>query len=406
MTAEHRKTPPIDSSTRGARRPARETFLPFALPHITQAEIEEVTDTLRSGWLSTGPKTKRFEREFADAVGAPHAVALNSGTAALHLALKTLGIGAGDEVIVPVYTFTSSAAVVIHCGGRPVFVDVDPVTCNVDPARIEAALTERTRAIVVVHVGGLPAEMDGIMAISRRHQVPVIEDAAHAFPARYRGRMVGGIGDMTAFSFYATKTLATGEGGMLTVDDSEQALRVASLALHGMTRGAWNRYGAEGSWFYEVLEPGFKCNMSDLVASIGLHQLARREWLHNRRRTIARRYTAAFSGFPGLQPPPEPDHVDHSWHLYMLRVRPEEAHMTRDELIGDLRTANIGTSVHFIPLHLQPYYRTTFEFRPEDFPCALAAYRHEVSLPIYPGMTDDDVDYVIDAIIQTLEART
>ncbi|MBJ7600971.1 MAG: UDP-4-amino-4,6-dideoxy-N-acetyl-beta-L-altrosamine transaminase [Candidatus Nephthysia bennettiae] len=405
MTLEHRGSRPINSSTPGAFRPRRETFLPFALPHITQAEIDEVADTLRSGWLSTGPKTKRFELEFAAAVGAPHAVALNSGTAALHLALKALGTAEGDEVIVPVYTFTSTAAVVIHCGARPVFVDVDPVTCNVEAARIEAALTERTRAIVVVHIAGLPAEMDEILEAAGRHGIPVIEDAAHAFPALYRGRMVGDIGDMTAFSFYATKPLATGEGGMLTLGNAEHALRVSSLALHGMTRGAWNRYAAEGSWFYEVLEPGYKCNMSDLVASVGLHQLARRTWLHSRRRAIARRYTAALSGVTGLDPPPEPAHVDHSWHLYMLRVRAEDAHVTRDELVGALSAANVGTSVHFIPLHLQPYYRTTYELHPEDFPSALAAYRQEISLPIYPGMTDEDVDYVIETILQTMEGR-
>jgi dTDP-4-amino-4,6-dideoxygalactose transaminase len=394
MTLERRQSRP------GARRPRRETLLPFALPHITQSEIDEVADTLRSGWLSTGPKTRRFEREFADSVGAPYAVALNSGTAALHLALKTFGVGEGDEVIVPVYTFTSTAAVVIHCGARPVFVDVDPVTCNVDAAHIEAALTERTRAIVVVHIAGLPAEMDEILAIARRRGIPVIEDAAHAFPARYRGRMVGDIGDATAFSFYATKPLATGEGGMLTLRDAEQALRVSSLALHGMSRGAWNRYGSDGSWFYEVLEPGYKCNMSDLVASVGLHQLARRQWLHSRRREIARRYTAALSDLTGLRTPPEPVDIDHSWHLYMLRVRAEEGQPTRDDLIGALGTANIGTSVHFIPLHLHPYYRTAYNLQPEDFPSALAAYREEVSLPIYPGMTHDDVDYVIETIIE------
>jgi dTDP-4-amino-4,6-dideoxygalactose transaminase len=405
MTIERRRSRPADFSRAAFPRPRREAFLPFALPHITQAEIDEVADTLRSGWLSTGPKTKRFEREFADAVGAPHAVALNSATAALHLALRTLGVAAGDEVIVPVYTFTSTAAVVIHCGARPVFVDVDPATCNVDSARIEAALTERTRAIVVVHIAGLAAEMDEILALARRRGIPVIEDAAHAFPARYRGRMVGSIGDMTAFSFYATKPLATGEGGMLTLDNAEHALRVSSLALHGMTRGAWNRYAAEGSWFYEVLEPGYKCNMSDLVASVGLHQLARREWMHSRRRAIARRYTAALCEVSGLETPPEPAHIDHAWHLYMLRVRAEDAHITRDQLIGALSAANIGTSVHFIPLHLQPYYRTTYELQPEDFPCALAAYRQEVSLPIYPGMSDEDVDYVIETILQAVEAR-
>jgi dTDP-4-amino-4,6-dideoxygalactose transaminase len=405
MTMDSRQTPRRESSVTGTRRRVRATFLPFARPHITEAELDEVADTLRSGWLSTGPKTKRFEREFAEVVGAPHAVALNSGTAALHLALKALGIGPGDEVIVPVYTFTSTAAVVIHCGARPVFVDVDPVTCNLDAPRVEAAITAQTRAILVVHVAGLPAEMDEILAVSARRGIPVVEDAAHAFPARYRGQMVGRLSDMTAFSFYATKTLATGEGGMLAIGNTEHALRVASMALHGITRGAWNRYAEEGSWFYEVLEPGYKCNMSDLVASLGLHQLARREWLHDRRRAIALRYTAAFSRIAELEPPPDPPHVDHAWHLYMLRVRPGVS-VTRDDLIHELRAANIGTSVHFIPLHLHPYYRMAYRLEPVDFPCALSAYQREVSLPVYPGMTDGDVDDVIDAVVQAVVARS
>jgi dTDP-4-amino-4,6-dideoxygalactose transaminase len=379
-------------------RPARTTFLPFALPHITQAEVDEVVDTLRSGWLSTGPKTKRFEREFAQAVGASHAVAVNSATAALHLALDALGVGAGDEVIVPVYTFTATAAVVVHCGARPVFVDVDPVTCNLDPTQLEAAITPRTRAIIVVHVAGLPAEMDAILAIAQAHLMPVIEDAAHAFPAKYRGRMVGTIGNMTAFSFYATKTLATGEGGMLTTDNPDYAQRVTTMALHGISHDAWKRYSAEGRWYYEVLEPGYKYNMPDLAASLGLHQLARRDWLLERRRSIAARYTAAFSQYDELEPPSSPAHVEHAWHLYMLRLRSERLTTGRDDFIRALAEANIGTSVHFIPLHLHPYYRTRYQLAPQDFPTALEAYRREISLPIHPGMSDDDVDDVIAAL--------
>jgi dTDP-4-amino-4,6-dideoxygalactose transaminase len=381
-----------------SRPSPRATLLPFALPHITQAEIDEVTDTLQSGWLSTGPKTKRFEREFALAVGATHAVAVNSATAALHLALDALGIGPGDEVIVPVYTFTSTAAVVVHCGARPMFVDVDRRTCNLDPVKLEAAITPRTRAVIVVHIAGLPAELDTILAIAGAHGIAVIEDAAHAFPAQYRGRMIGTFGDMSAFSFYATKTLATGEGGMLTTNNADYAQHAAIMALHGISRDAWKRYSAEGSWFYEVLEPGYKYNMPDVAAALGLHQLARRDWLLERRRAIAARYTAAFAQVVELEPPPDLGHVEHAWHLYMLRLRPERLSISRDDFIQALSAARIGTSVHFIPLHLHPYYRTAYRLAPDDFPCALDAYRHEISLPIYPGMSPDDVDDVIGAV--------
>ena len=399
---EHQSTRAMLPS-RGKPWPPRDTFLPFALPHITQAEIDEVIDTLRSGWLSTGPKTKRFEQEFAQAVGVSYAVAVNSGTAALHLALDALGIGADDEVIVPVYTFTSTAAVVEHCRARPVFIDVDPVTCNLDPAQLEAAITPRTRAVMVVHIAGLPAEMEAILAVTRPRGIPVVEDAAHAFPAKYRGHMIGTIGDMTAFSFYATKTLATGEGGMLTTSNPNYARRAALMALHGIGRDAWKRYSAEGSWYYEVLEPGYKFNMPDIAASLGLHQLGRRDWLLERRRTIAARYTSAFGQYEELETPPDPAYVEHAWHLYMLRLRPERLATNRDAFIRLLRDANIGTSVHFIPLHLHPYYRIRYQLAPQDFPNALDAYLREISLPIYPSMTDDDVADVIAAVEEIVE---
>jgi len=300
---------------------------------------------------------------------------------------------------VPVYTFTATAAVVVHCGARPVFVDVDPSTCNLDPARLQAALSPRTRAIIAVHVAGLPAEMDAILAIAGAHGIPVIEDAAHAFPAKYRDQMIGTISDMTAFSFYATKPLATGDGGMLTTNNADYAARVGILALHGISRDAWKRYSAEGSWFYEVLEPGYKYNMTDLAASLGLHQLARRGWLLERRRAIAARYTAEFSQFPELEPPPNPPHVEHAWHLYALRLRAERLSIDRDACIAALTEARIGTSVHFIPLHLHPYYRAAYQLAPNDFPAALDAYQREISLPLYPGMTEDDVEDVIAAIV-------
>jgi dTDP-4-amino-4,6-dideoxygalactose transaminase len=386
-------------------RPARATFLPFAVPHITQAEIDEVVDTLRSNWLSTGPKTKRFERAFAEVIGVPHALAVSSATAAMHLALKALDIGPGDEVVVPVYTFTATAAVVEHCGARPLFVDVDPLTSNLDPAKLEAAITPQTRAIIAVHIAGLPAEMDQILSIAQLHRIPVIEDAAHAFPAKYRGRMIGAISDMTAFSFYATKPLATGDGGMLTTHHPEYAQRVGILSLHGISRDAWKRYSAEGSWYYEVLEAGYKYNMTDIAASLGLHQLARRQWLLERRRTIARRYTEAFSPIAELETPPDLAHVEHAWHLYMLRLHPERLSISRDEFITRLAKAKIGASAHFIPLHLHPYYRTKYQLPPEAFPVALETSQREISLPLYPGLTDEDVEDVIGAVAMIAKAH-
>lgn len=388
----------------GPRR-ARSEFLPFALPHITQAEIDEVVDTLRSGWLTTGPRTKRFEREFAGRVDAPYAVAVNSATAAMHLALDALGLQPGDEVIVPVYTFTASAEVVVYFRARPVLVDVDPVTCNLDPAQLERSITPRTRAIIVVHIAGLPAEMESILDIARSRHLPVIEDAAHAFPAKYRGRMIGSIGDMTAFSFYATKTLATGEGGMLTTANAAYAERASMMSLHGISRDAWKRYSTEGSWYYEVIQAGYKYNMTDIAAALGLQQLARCGWLLGRRQAIAKRYTEAFARWPELETPPDPPHVEHAWHLYMLRLRLERLTITRDEFIRELTRANIGTSVHFIPLHLHPFYRETYGFKPGDFPRALDAYQRMISLPIYPGMSDGDVEDVIAAVGSTVEAH-
>ena len=383
----------------------RTSFLPFALPHITQAEIDEVVDSLRSGWLTTGPKTKRFEREFAEHIGASHALAVNSATAAMHLALDAIGLQRDDEVIVPVYTFTASAEVVVYFGARPVFVDVDPVTCNLDPAQLEKQITPRTRAIMVVHIAGLPAEMDDILAIARAYNLPVIEDAAHAFPAKYKGRMIGSISDLTAFSFYATKALTTGEGGMLTTANREYAERARIMALHGISRDAWKRYTAEGSWYYEVLQAGYKYNMTDIAAAIGLHQLARSEWLLERRRTIARRYTEAFSQLPEVETPPDPAHVEHVWHLYILRLRLEQLTITRDAFIHALKKANIGTSVHFIPLHLHPFYRDTYHLAADDFPVALHTYQQVISLPIYPSMTDEDVEDVIASVEQIVAAH-
>jgi dTDP-4-amino-4,6-dideoxygalactose transaminase len=384
-------------------RPKRATFLPFAAPHITEAEIEEVADTLRSGWLSVGPKTKRFESEFAATVNATHAVACSSATAALHLALDAVGVKPGDEVIVPDYTFTASAMVIVHAGARPVIVDVSPRTCNLDPEAFAAAITPATRAVIVVDIAGLAADLDPIMEIARAHNIAVIEDAAHAYPSTYKGRMIGSIADITAFSFYATKTLAVGDGGMLTTNNAEYGARAATMALHGISRDAWKRYSAQGSWFYEVLAPGFKYNMTDISAAIGLQQLARREWLWERRRHIAARYMAAFSGVDALETPPDSERDQHAWHLYMLRLKRDALRIDRAEFIERLNALNIGVSVHFIPLHLHPYYRDTWGAEASAFPVATDEYEREISLPIYPGMSDSDVDDVIQAVLDTVE---
>ena len=386
-------------------RDTRKTFLPFAMPHITQAEIDEVVDTLRSGWLTTGPKTKRFEREFAQYIGVPHALAVNSATAAMHLALDAIGLQPDDEVLVPVYTFTATAEVVIYCRAHPVFVDIDPVTCNIDPIEMEKKITPKTKAIMVVHIAGLPAEMDAILSIARAHNLVVIEDAAHAFPAKYRGRMIGTIGDLTAFSFYATKTLSTGEGGMLTTANPDYAERASLMTLHGISRDAWKRYSSEGAWYYEVVQAGYKYNMTDIAAAIGLHQLARSQWLLERRRTIALRYTEAFSHFPEIETPYVPIHVEHAWHLYLLRLHLEQLTITRDGFMQELSKAQIGTSVHFIPLHLHPFYRDTYSIEAGDFPVALREYQRTISLPIYPGMTDNDIDDVIAIVEQIIETH-
>lgn len=379
--------------------PTRTDHLPFARPLIGEEEIDAVVAMLRSGWLTMGHRTAEFERAFAAHLGAKEAVAVNSATAALHLALEAIGVGPGDEIVTTPYTFAASAAVILHLGARPVFVDVRPGDLNIDPDRIEAAITPRTRAILPVHIAGQPCAMDEILALARRHGLRVVEDAAHALPSRYRGRTVGTIGDLTAFSFYATKTLTTGEGGMVTTADEELAERIRIMRLHGISKDAWKRYTAEGSWFYEIVAPGFKANMTDLAAAIGLCQLAKLESMTARRSAIASRYTTAFAGTAGLEPPWVNPDGEHAWHLYLLRLRPHELTTDRNRFVEALGERRIGTSVHFIPVHLHPYYRETYGYLPSDFPVAVAEYERTISLPIYPAMTDRNVEDVIDAVL-------
>lgn len=378
----------------------RNTFLPFALPDLDHAELDEIREALETGWITTGPKTKQFEVAFAERVGAKHAIAVNSCTAAMHLALDAIGLQADDEVITTPYTFAATAEVIRYFNARPVFVDVDGSDLNLDPAQIEAAISPRTRAIIPVHVGGLPAALAPINEIARRYNLHVIEDAAHAFPARYQGQWIGSLSDFTCFSFYATKTITTGEGGMICTDDDEWAERCRVMALHGISKDAWKRYTAEGSWYYEIIAPGYKYNMTDVAAAMGLAQLQKAERMWQRRAAIARRYTEAFSGSPALQTPAERPDSQHAWHLYPLRLHLGTLDLDRARFIHELKTRKIGTSVHFIPLHLHPYYADTYGYCPEDYPVAYREYQREISLPIYSKMFDQDVADVIEAVLE------
>lgn len=385
----------------------RDKFLPFALPDIGEEEIAEVVDSMRSGWLTTGPKTKAFEHDFADYIGGGvEAMAVSSATAGLHLALEACGIRAGDEVITSVYTFTSTAEVIRYLGADPVFADIDERTLNISPESIEKAITPKTKAIMPVHVGGLPCDMDAILAIAKKHGLKVVEDAAHAFPVRYKGRMIGALdSDAAVYSFYATKTITTGEGGMVVTKNKDMVKRIKTMRLHGIDRDAYDRYTSEKpAWYYEIVAPGYKYNMSDIMASMGIHQLKKAERMKARRREIAMRYTEALQRLPLTLPYLPAEDEDNAWHLYPVHIR-KDAPVMRDEFIKQMSfSAKIGCSVHFIPLHLQPYYRDKYGLTPQMFPCATEAFESEVSLPIYPKMTDEDVEYVIEQIRRILEA--
>jgi dTDP-4-amino-4,6-dideoxygalactose transaminase len=382
----------------------RTAFLPFALPDLDESELDQIKQVLDSGWITTGPRTRQFEAEFAQYVGAKHAIAVNSCTAAMHLALEAIGLRADDEVITTPYTFAATAEVVRYFGARPVFVDVDPLTLNIRPDLIERAITPRTRAIMPVHIAGLPADMDEITEVARRHDLPVIEDAAHAFPTLYKGRIVGSLSDFTCFSFYATKTITTAEGGMVCTDNDSWAERCRIMALHGISQDAWKRYSAEGTWYYEIVAPGFKYNMTDIAAAMGLAQLAKAERMLGRRREIAGQYNAAFSEQPELQIPADRADCRHAWHLYLLRLNLDTLSIDRAQFVQELKNRNIGASVHFIPLHIHPYYRDLYGYRPEDVPTAFEQYRRVISLPVYSKMSDQDVEDVIAAVLDVVES--
>ena len=378
-----------------------EPFLPFALPDIGEEEIAEVVDTLRSGWVTTGPKARRFEAEFATFLGdaSLHCIAVNSATAGLHLALEALDIGPGDEVITTTHTFTATAEVVRYLGADVKLVDIDPDTLNIDPAAIEAVVTPSTKAIIPVHYGGLAADMPSILAIARRHGLKVVEDAAHALPTTSSGRLVGTLDSEAAvFSFYANKTITTGEGGMLVTRDGALAKRAQVMRLHGMIRDAFDRFTASvPSWYYEIVAPGFKYNLTDIAAALGLQQLKKAHRFAQRRAAIAARFNEALAALPVLTAPLAPAGELHAWHLYPLRLA-DGATVSRARVIERLFERGIGCSVHYIPLHLQPYWRDRYRLTPQMFPHSQRVYERQLSLPIYTRMTDDDVERVVRAV--------
>lgn len=380
-----------------------EKFIPFHKPCIGAEEFKAVSRVLESGWLTTGPLVQQFEREFAAYIGCDYALAVNSCTAALQLSLDALGVARGDEILVPTYTFAASAAVVTHMQARPVLCDSVPGGFNVDPADLEARVTPKTKAIMAVHIGGEACDLSTINHVAARHGLHVIEDAAHALPAAYHGKRVGSNSEIAAFSFYATKTITTGEGGMFVTNDEGYARRARLMCLHGISGDAWKRYSKEGSWHYDVIEAGFKMNMPDLLAAIGLEQLRKADRFLKRRRQIALLYVDLLSATEELEMPIVTE--GHSWHLFILRLRSRLLSRGRDAFIEDLKRAGIGTSVHFIPLHMHSYYRRQYGYKTRDFPNAEDAYERAISLPIYPDMSDADVEYVASTIKTIVQAN-
>lgn len=402
--------------------PLENPFIPFALPCIGDEEIEAVVATMKSGWLTTGPKTRDFEQGFAKAVGASHALATNSATGGLHLALEAAGIGPDDLVLTPTWTFTATAEVTRYLGGHPTFVDIEADTLNISSAQLERRIVElkrshgaKLKAIVPVHFGGQACEMDAILALAEAHNLMVIEDAAHAFPTtavsrstndmEKRKREIGAIGHATVFSFYATKTIATGEGGMVTTEDARIAERIRLMRLHGISRDVWNRYAStKPSWHYEVIAPGYKYNLTDIASAIGLVQLGKAQLFQRRREAIASQYHAAFETHPALEIPQQ-RHIynTHAWHLYVLRLNLERLYIDRERFIDEMALRGVGCSVHFIPLHLQPYWRDRYQLDPALFPIATREFQRVLSLPIYPSMDNDSVERVIYAVLEISE---
>lgn len=373
--------------------------IPFHKPFLTKDEIPSVVECLKSGWLTMGHKTEEFENKFAGYIGSKNAVSLNSCTAALHVALAAIDLKEGDEVIVPDMTFSATAAVVTYFGARPVIVDVERETHNIDIKEIEKAVTGATKAVIPVDFGGQPCDMDEIVSLAREKNIKVIEDAAHALPASYKGRTVGTLADMTCFSFYVTKPLSTGEGGMMTTENDEWADRARILRLHGMSKDAYKRYSGHGSWFYEVTDAGFKYNMTDIQSSIGISQLKKVEWMRKEREKIAKKYSEAFSRECALTAPFVKSDRESSWHLYTIILDEKQLNISRNEFIEELKNKGIGSSVHFIPLHIHPYYRDKLGYAGKTFPNSQWIYERTISLPIYPGLSGGQTDEVVEAVL-------
>lgn len=375
-----------------------EKFIQFHRPYITDDEINEVVETVKSGWLSMGPKVLQFEEEFKVIIGCENAVSVNSWTAAGHLALEALGIKAGDEVIVPTMTFAATAEIACYFHAIPVFVDVEKDTLNISVSEIEKAITPKTKAIIPVHYGGQPCDMDEIMDLAKIHNIKVIEDAAHALPASYKGKKVGTISDITCFSFYATKTLATGEGGMLCTSDTEIAERTKLMRMHGMNKDAWKRYTDACSWYYEVVAPGYKYNFTDVQASLGLAQLRKVEWMREERVRIAKIYDEHFKNNEYIEPIVIKTDRETAYHLYPIKVQHEKLTINRNRFIEEMKARGVGIGVHFMPVHQHLYYSKTFNLDPKNYPVAEDAFPRLISIPLYPGLTDEEVYRVIEVI--------
>ena len=377
---------------------APDNFIPLCRPWIDEAEIEAVSQVLASKWISTGPKTAEFEQQFAEYIGVKHALAVSSCTAALHLSLIAAGVGQGDEVITTPYTFTATAEAIGYTGAKPVFVDIEPETLNIDVSVIEESITPKTKAIIPVHIAGLPCDMDRLLQICRKNNLVLIDDAAHAIPSHYKGHRIGSIGNLSAFSFYANKNLATGEGGMITTNSDRFATAIKRTFYHGMSKDSWARRREQSTWYYEVLSQGFKYNMTDIQSAMGLCQLLKIEKQHEIRSRYAEIYTSKLRKLPNVITPIEQTISRHAWHLYIVQLRTMQLNIGRDAFINAMRKANIECGVHYIPLNLFPFYQQRYGYKEGDFPHAESAFKRVVSLPMHPGLREEDVLAVIDTI--------
>ena len=379
-------------------------LLPFHQASIGEEEVKEIIQTLNSGWLTTGQKTRLFEKTFADYIGCKHAIGLNSCTAGLHLSLVVSGVSSGDEVITSPITFPATTNVIVHQNAKPVFVDVEPETLNINCSEIESKINDSTKAILPVHFAGHPCDMDTIISLAQKHNLTVIEDAAHALESKYHGNKIGAIGNFTAFSFYATKNITTGEGGMLTTNDDNYADKLRILSLHGISKNAWKRYGKEGFQHWELLMPGYKYNMFDVQASLGIHQIKKVESFLNRRVQIVKKYNDAFEKTEEIQLLKPESNIKHAHHLYVIVIKTENLKVSRDKVLNEIQKRGIGVAVHFRSLHLQPFFKQHFNYKKGMFPQAEYLSDRVISLPLYPKMTDEDVSRVIETVLGVLHS--